>query len=84
VSKREKLIERFLSSPKDFTWKELTTVLSTLGYRQINGGITGGSRVRFIRYDYPPIILHKPHPRPVLKQYQLDAIIDLLRNEDIL
>lgn len=79
----EKLIDRFLTKPKDFTWDELTKVLNSCGYKQISTGKTGGSRARFISFDYPPIILHKPHPRPVLKRYQLEEIINLLRQEDL-
>lgn len=84
MSKREKLIDRFLSKPTDFTWKELLTVLNILGYEQISTGSTSGSRVKFIHREHPPIILHRPHPRPVLKRYQLDAIIDMLYREDAL
>ena len=32
MSKYEKLIDRFLLKPKDFTWDELTKVLLGLGY----------------------------------------------------
>ena len=84
MTKREKLLERFLNKPKDFTWDELTKVLNGFGYVQISAGKTGGSRVRFISQDYPPIILHKPHPKPLLKRYQLDEIINLLKLEDLL
>lgn len=84
MTKLEKLIERFLSKPTDFTWAELTKVLNGIGYEQISAGKTGGSRVRFVHSIYPPIILHRPHPKPILKRYQLDAIIGLLKQENIL
>lgn len=84
MTKREKLIERFLSKPKDFTWDELAKVLSGLGYQQVSAGKTGGSRVRFIHSSYPPIILHKPHPKKILKRYQLEGVIDLLEREDLI
>lgn len=84
MTKREKLLERFLTKPKDFTWDELTKILSIFGYEQISGGKTGGSRVRFISSDYPPIILHKPHPKLVLKRYQLEEIFNLLRQEGLI
>ena len=48
MAKREKLIERLLSKPKDFTWDELTKVLNGLGYKQISAGKTGGSRIESI------------------------------------
>jgi hypothetical protein len=84
MNKRDKLLEKLLTKPKDFTWHELTKVLAIFGYEQISGGKTGGSRARFIHDDYPPIILHKPHPRPILKRYQIEAIINLLKQENLI
>jgi len=84
MTKLDKLIERFLSKPTDFSWQELMKLLTGFGYRQVSVGKTGGSRARFIHTEYPSIILHKPHPRPILKLYQIQDIIDLLRQEDLL
>ena len=84
MTKQQKLIEKFLLKPKDFTWNELIKVLTGFGYKQISGGKTGGSRARFIHSEYPPIILHKPHPKPILKRYQLEDIINLLEQEELL
>lgn len=84
MTKHIKLVQRLCSKPKDFTWNELTRVLNGLGYKQISSGKTGGSRVRFINEFYPPIILHKPHPKPILKRYQLEAIVELLKQEGLI
>jgi len=84
MTKQKKLTERLLLKPKDFTWNELAKVLTSFGYEQIRGGKTGASRVRFIHPNYPPIILHKPHPRPILKRYQLEGVIELLKQEKLL
>ena len=84
MTKRDKLISRFLSMPSDFTWNELVKVMNSFGYQQISGGKTGGLRVRFIHAKHPPATLHKPHPRPILKRYQLEDIIDLLTTEGLL
>lgn len=84
MTQYEKLIDRFLTKPKNFTWAELAKVLSGFGYKQVSAGKTGGSRVRFIHEEYPPIILHKPHPKPILKRYQLDEIINMLKQEKLL
>jgi len=46
-----------------------------------NSGKTSGSRVRFIHSNYSDIILHKPHPNPELKSYQLKQIIIQLNKE---
>ncbi len=84
LSKRTKIINRFLSRPSDFTWQELVTLLSGFGYTLAKGGKTGGSRVKFIHETLPPIILHKPHPTPVLKRYQLEQIEDTLKGEGLI
>lgn len=84
MTKRDKLINRLLLLPRDFTWDELAKVLSGLGYKQVSAGKTGGSRVRFVHPSHPPVILHKPHPKPILKRYQLENIIDLLRQEKLI
>ena len=74
MTKYEKLKDRFLSEPKDFTWQELVKFLGFFGYVLTNAGKSSGSRVRFIHSEYPPITLHKPHPKPVLKKYQVENI----------
>jgi hypothetical protein len=84
MTKIEKLIDRFLSKPKDFSWSELIKLMAGFGFIERTGGKTGGSRVRFIHPDHPPVILHKPHPGKILKRYQLDCIFALLRQEDLL
>jgi hypothetical protein len=84
MTKHKKLLARFLTKPTDFTWNELSRILHGLGYKQVSAGKTSGSRVRFISPDYPPIILHKPHPKPILKRYQLEDIINLLRQEKLI
>lgn len=68
----------------DFTWQELETMLSGFGYKQLKTGKTGGSRVKFMHETLPPIILHKPHPKPVLKRYQIEQIEETLRNEGLI
>ena len=84
MTKKEKLLSRFLKKPKDFTWEEFLSLLAYFDYKQVDTGKTGGSRVRFVRENYPPITLHKPHPKPILKRYQLDEIIHLLKQEKLL
>jgi len=59
VSRKEKLIKRFLSCPKDFTWEELVSLLMGLGFQEANTGKTGGSRRRFINETQVVITLHK-------------------------
>jgi len=80
VSKIEKLLERLLSNPKDFTWDELINVLAYFGYRENKGGKTGGSRRKFIDAGKNIISLHKPHPGNILKTY---AIKEIRKDDEI-
>jgi predicted RNA binding protein YcfA (HicA-like mRNA interferase family) len=82
MTKAEKLINRFLSRPKDFKYNELLKLLSGLGYKEQQGS---GSRVVFsnerIKHN---IKLHKPHPGNILKRYQIDLIIQELKSNELL
>lgn len=69
---KEKLIQRFKSKPKDFTFGELQRLLQGYGYSEQQGS---GSRVVFANDTLNhKIKLHKPHPGNILKRYQLDLI----------
>jgi hypothetical protein len=77
-------MERLLSRPKDLTWEELTSLLKYLGYREWKKGKTGGSRRRFIHDTVPPINLHKPHPKNIVKLYVIRELIEFLQREGLL
>lgn len=47
MSRFEKLLERFKSFPKDFTYDELRALLNHMGFVESNRGKTSGSRVCF-------------------------------------
>ena len=81
MSTIEKLIARFMTKPKDFSWEELTRLLNYFGYVQITGG---GSRRKFIHDDRQPIILHEPHPRRILKMYQINLLYEVLKEEQLI
>lgn len=84
MSKREKLARRFLTLPTDFTWNELVSMLAGFGYELSGSGATAGSRMRFLHSDLPPIILHRPHPTPILKRYQMEQALEHLKAEGLL
>jgi hypothetical protein len=84
LGKREKLLARLLSRPTDFTFEELTTLLQSCGYRLAAAGKTGGSRVAFTDDQGDYIRLHKPHPRNVLKRYQVADILAALQARNLL
>jgi hypothetical protein len=76
MGRKEKLLKRFLSMPKDFTYEEAVKLLNDFGFSQVKTGKTGGSRVRFLNEEYPeyPIKFHKPHPENRLNIYVLEII----------
>ena len=80
MSKSDKLIKRLLSRPSDFTFKELETLLLSLGFKLLTTGSTSGSAVRFVNKITKQVIrLHKPHPQPELKLYLIKFVISELR-----
>ncbi|MFM9912040.1 MAG: hypothetical protein ACKVN9_00720 [Methylophilaceae bacterium] len=82
MGKHEKLLERLKNRPRDFTFQELTTLLSSLGYVLNQKG--NGSRVSFESDTHPPVLMHKPHPNNIRKQYQVDIVLEALRQEDLI
>lgn len=83
MSRKEKLIDKLLKKPKDFTYDEMETLLSYLGYELKQGGT--GSGVKFIRKGSNEVInFHKPHPNGVLKRYVINQIIEKLRKDGLL
>ena len=82
MGKHEKLLARLKSRPKDFTFQEVTTLLVGFGYVLNQSG--SGSRVRFEHEHCAPMLMHKPHPSPVLKPYQIDQVLEILKQENLL
>ena len=78
----DKLIQRFKSKPKDFTFGELQRFLNSFGYQEKQGA---GSRIIFINQTLShKIKIHKPHPGNILKRYQLDLIEEELEKKQLL
>jgi hypothetical protein len=85
MSRKEKLFNRFLGKPNDFTYDELRKLLSSLGYNEVTHGKTSGSRVAYINAENGHIIrLHKLHPGNELKQYQIGLIISELKDKGVI
>lgn len=78
MSKKEKLIARLLSCPKDFHYNEAKSLLTALGFSEKTKGKTSGSRVEFVK-DRDSLLLHKPHPSGELKSYQVKQLIETLK-----
>jgi len=74
-----------LSRPKDFTYDEVRKMLGGFNYMECGKGKTSGSRVAFVNEKSGHIIrLHRPHPRNILKSYQLNDIEEVLRKEGLI
>lgn len=76
---RENLRERFLKLPSYFTFEEMQRLLEGFGYERSNKGRTSGSRLIFKNGDKRPIMLHKPHPGNIVKEYAMKQVLEELR-----
>ena len=81
MSKKNKVVDRFLTLPKDFTWNELIQVLTLFGYEELKTGKTGGSRRKFKGEDNSLISLHEPHPGKIVKIYALKDVLTTLKEK---
>lgn len=84
MGQKEKLIRKLKSYPRDMTFDEVETLLRYLTYLRSNKGKTSGSRVMFTSDAHPPILLHKPHPRKELLEYQVKQLIEILEQEGLI
>lgn len=85
MGQKEKLIAKLKTAPRNFTFNDAETLLGYFTYRRSNKGKTSGSRVMFVSDEYKTkIILHKPHPRKELLEYQVKQLIEQLRQEGLL
>ena len=76
---KEKLRKRFLAMPSDFTFEEMQRLLEGYGYERSNKGKTSGSRIVFRNEEKRPIMLHKPHPGNIVKEYAMKQVLDELQ-----
>ena len=84
MSRLEKEIERLLLRPKDYTYDEAKSLLNKLGFYEDNKGRTSGSRVRFLNKKNVKINLHRPHPKKILKPYQIEDLIEILEKGGVI
>ncbi len=85
MGQKEKLIAKLKSNPKDFTFDDAESLLGFFTYYRSNKGRTSGSRVMFTSDVYKTkILLHKPHPRKELLQYQIKQLVEQLKQEGLL
>jgi hypothetical protein len=79
MSKKDKLLLKFLEIPprKDLTFKELNSLLNSLGFEKIEGA---DSAIKFYSKEKDLLLnLHKPHPSDILKVYIIKQIQNKLK-----
>ena len=81
---KEKLRERFMRMPSDFTFDELQRLLEGYGYEKSDKGRTSGSRIIFKNGDKRPIMLHKPHPGNIIKGYAMKQVYNDLKEAGLI
>ncbi|MCY4451495.1 MAG: type II toxin-antitoxin system HicA family toxin [Immundisolibacterales bacterium] len=84
MTRRDKLVRRFRTRPRNFAWEELVRLLAGVGYVEARSGATDGSRRRFVHPDAPAISLHRPHPGNIVKMYTIDEVLRLLTEEELI
>ena len=79
MNKKEKLIKRFRTLPRDFTFEEVVSLFHGYGFELENKGATSGSRIKFFNAeDQNAYIMHKPHPSNIIKGYIMRDILNFL------
>lgn len=79
MNKKDKLIKRFKTQPRDFTFDEVVTLFQGCGFELEHKGSTSGSRVKFYNAkDENSYIMHKPHPSNIIKGYMMRDILNYL------
>ena len=83
MSTKDKLIERFLTLPRDFSFDELTRLLGGFGYTLSNKGSTSGSRVSFDKGN-ESLTVHRPHPENTVGKGVLKSVKSYLETKGLL
>lgn len=81
MSKNEKLLNRFLNKPKDFTWNEYVKIFSIYGFELKSGS---GSRRSFVNENKDIFHIHEPHPESIMKSYAIKQAIEWLTEKGLL
>jgi predicted RNA binding protein YcfA (HicA-like mRNA interferase family) len=81
MSKHEKTLKKIyeVPTPSDIRWDDVASCLSSMGFKEV---LNKGSKRKF----YNPTSgqlgnIHKPHPQPTLKIYQVKDIKDLINKQ---
>lgn len=85
MSQIEKLVERLLSMPRTYRFRDFVRIMNYLGYELENKGAASGSRVRFYRNrDWRMLLMHSPHPGDEMTHGAIRAAVKFLHGEEAL
>ena len=84
MSQKDKLIAELKAKPRNFTFDDAESLLKYFDYVRSDKGKTSGSRVMFKCDKRASIMLHKPHPRKELLEYQVKQLIEVLEQEGLI
>ena len=85
MNRKDKLVKRFKTLPRDFTFDEVVSLFQSYGFELTNKGATSGSRIKFYNAaNQNAYIMHKPHTSNIIKGYIMRDILNfLLKNNYI-
>lgn len=84
MGKHQKTLQRMCSSPtpSDIRWDELVGALAHLNYNEITNS---GSRRKFHNPTTGALInCHKPHPGSIVAKYCIEAVIEHLKDHNLI
>ena len=79
MARLDKLLARLASKPNDFSWDELCSLMSFLGYQLKTSG--GSGRKFYDPASTAKLFMHQPHPSNILKAYQVRDTLIFLKQE---
>jgi hypothetical protein len=82
MSRKDKLLERLQTQPKDFSWSELLTLMRSFDLEVLTGA--GSARKFRNPATGHQFNIHQPHPSNILKAYQVRGALEFLRQEGLL
>ncbi len=85
MSTRDKLIKRFGTMPKDFTFEEMIRLFAAFGFEPDNKGATSGSRLALINRERGlSYNMHRPHPDRAIKMYVMRQVAEYLTGNGLI
>ena len=81
MSKKEKMVKRILSKPKDYTINELDSLMHLCNCLKNNRGGSSGSAIKYIGKGKHELRIHRPHPSNIVPRYVIEAAISFLQEE---